>query len=171
MKAAVGDRMVVAAVTVDSPVRDGEIVSVGRDGAPPYRVRWSDTGKETLFFPGPDAHVQHFEHEGGTGDQPSTGPTEFAREAGPAHTKRWRVDIYLYEGEHSTSAQAVLHSDVPSGVKSLGVARRRPDEPDVPEIGDEVAVARALSRLADLLRQAAEGDLGEMTGRSISVEI
>lgn len=171
MKAAVGDRMVIAAVQVDSPVRDGEIVSVGPDGGPPYRVRWSDTGRETLFYPGPDAHVQHFEHEGETGGQPRMPPTELAREPGPAHTKSWRVDIYLYEGAHSTSAQAVLHSDVPSGVKSLGVARRLPDEPDVPEIGDEVAVARALNRLADLLRQAAEGDLGEVLGHSVDVKI
>jgi hypothetical protein len=26
-------------------------------------VRWEDTGHETLFFPGSDAVVQHFEHE------------------------------------------------------------------------------------------------------------
>ncbi len=26
------------------------------DGAPPYRVRWSD-GHEGLVYPGPDAHI------------------------------------------------------------------------------------------------------------------
>jgi hypothetical protein len=25
-------------------------------------VRWGDSGHETLFFPGPDASVEHFEH-------------------------------------------------------------------------------------------------------------
>ena len=25
------------------------------DGSPPYVVRWSDTGDQALFFPGPDA--------------------------------------------------------------------------------------------------------------------
>ena len=89
----------------------------------------------------------------------------------PAHTKSWRVDIYLYEGAHSTSAQAVLHSDTPAGLKSVGVARRRPDEPNVPEIGDEVAVARALNHLADLLRQVAEEDLGDLTGHPLSVKL
>jgi hypothetical protein len=163
--------MVVAADRIERPVRDGEIVSVGPDGGPPYRVHWSDTGTETLFFPGPDAHVQHLEHEGGEGGQPSAGPTELAGEAGPSYTKSWRVDIYLYEGADSTSAQAVLHSDAPSDLKSQGVARRRPDEPDVPEIGDEVAVARALSHLADLLRQAAEGDLGDAMGHSVTLKI
>jgi hypothetical protein len=163
--------MVVAADRIDRPVRDGEIVSVGPDGGPPYRVRWSDTGVESLFFPGPDAHVQHLEHEGDTGGQPGAAPTEPDTEAGQAYTKSWRVDIYLYEGDQSTSAQAVLHSDAPSDLKSSGVARRRPDEPDVPEIGDEVAVARALSHLADLLRQTAEGDLGGVMGHSVTLKI
>jgi hypothetical protein len=35
----------------------------GADGAPPYVVRWSDSGRESLVFPGPDAYVQHFSHE------------------------------------------------------------------------------------------------------------
>ena len=42
------------------PVRDGEVIGVEHaDGRPPYRVRWSDTGHESLFFPGPDAHIDH----------------------------------------------------------------------------------------------------------------
>ena len=58
MRAAVGDRVVVAATHLDEPVRDGEVLEVhGEGGAPPYLVRWSDTGHVTLFFPGPDAHV------------------------------------------------------------------------------------------------------------------
>jgi uncharacterized protein DUF1876/uncharacterized protein DUF1918 len=162
--------MVVAADRIERPVRDGEIVSVGPDGGPPYRVRWSDTGTETLFFPGPDAHVQHLEPGSDTG-QPSAASTEPAGEAGQAYTKSWRVDIYLYEGPDSTSAQAVLHSDAPSDLKSQGVARRRPDERDVPEIGDEVAVARALSHLADLLRQTAEEDLGGVIGQPVTLKM
>ncbi|QNN51875.1 DUF1918 domain-containing protein [Nocardioides mesophilus] len=63
MKAAPGDRLVIHSLHVDGPVRDGEILEVrGADGAPPYLVRWSDTGHEGLVFPGPDATVQHFEH-------------------------------------------------------------------------------------------------------------
>lgn len=42
------------------PVREGEIVEVhGPEGGPPYLVRWSDTGHESLVFPGPDARIQH----------------------------------------------------------------------------------------------------------------
>lgn len=61
MFASVGDRLVVHGRHVDDPVRDAEILEVrGKDGQPPYLVRWGDTGHEGLVFPGPDATVQHF---------------------------------------------------------------------------------------------------------------
>lgn len=61
MRATPGDRLVVRSLHIDGPVRDGEILEVrGADGEPPYLVLWSDTGHETLVFPGPDAYVQHF---------------------------------------------------------------------------------------------------------------
>lgn len=64
MKASPGDRLVVRSLHVGEVVRDGEILEVhGEDGAPPYVVRWSDNGHESLVFPGPDAYVQHFTHE------------------------------------------------------------------------------------------------------------
>ncbi|GAA1160544.1 DUF1918 domain-containing protein [Nocardioides aquiterrae] len=65
MHAAVGDRLVVRSAHVGESVRDGEIVEVRHeDGSPPYVVRWSDTGHESLVYPGPDAEVQHFPREG-----------------------------------------------------------------------------------------------------------
>jgi Domain of unknown function (DUF1918) len=60
VQAAVGDQIVILSATLDHPVRDGEIVEVHGDaGGPPYVVCWSDTGRTTLFFPGPDARVHH----------------------------------------------------------------------------------------------------------------
>ena len=62
MYAAVGDRLIVRSVHVGEPDRDGEVLEVrGHDGAPPYLVRWSDTGHEGLFYPGPDTVVHHHE--------------------------------------------------------------------------------------------------------------
>ncbi|MFD8410954.1 DUF1918 domain-containing protein [Streptomyces sp. NPDC059650] len=62
--AEVGDQIVVGGPTVGKPGRDGEVVALHhQDGTPPYDVRWSDTGRTTVFFPGPDAHVRHL-HEG-----------------------------------------------------------------------------------------------------------
>jgi hypothetical protein len=47
--------------------RDGEILEVrGKDGTPPYVVRWHDTGHEALVFPGPDATIRPAAH----GEQP-----------------------------------------------------------------------------------------------------
>jgi hypothetical protein len=60
MYARAGDRIVIRSTHFAGPVRDGEIVEVEHeDGRPPYRVRWSDTGHESLFFPGPGAHIDH----------------------------------------------------------------------------------------------------------------
>ena len=63
MHASVGDRIIIMGHRVGEPDIDGEVLEVrGLDGGPPYMVRWGDSGHETLFFPGSDATVQHFEH-------------------------------------------------------------------------------------------------------------
>ncbi|MFF2009573.1 DUF1918 domain-containing protein [Streptomyces sp. NPDC058195] len=55
-----GDRLIVGGATAGDKGRDGEIVGLHHtDGSPPYDVRWSDTGRTTLVFPGPDARVHH----------------------------------------------------------------------------------------------------------------
>ena len=60
LKAEPGDRLVIHPHHLGEPGRDAEILDVlGPDGGPPYRVRWSDTGEETLLFPGSDATVDH----------------------------------------------------------------------------------------------------------------
>jgi hypothetical protein len=58
--ARVGDRIVIRSNHLGGPIRDGEVIEVEHhDGRPPYKVRWSDTGHESLFFPGSDAQVEH----------------------------------------------------------------------------------------------------------------
>ncbi len=60
MKAKVGDKVIVQEHHVGEHRREGEVVEVhGADGAPPYVVRWSDTGHQGLMFPGPDARIEH----------------------------------------------------------------------------------------------------------------
>ncbi len=62
MYAVVGDHIEVRGRHVAEKGRRGKIVEVhGAGGQPPYVVRWSD-GHENLFFPGPDAVVQHMAH-------------------------------------------------------------------------------------------------------------
>ena len=56
MTAKVGDRIIVHSLHVGEPSRDGEILEIrGASGEPPYLVRWSDDGHESLVFPGPGA--------------------------------------------------------------------------------------------------------------------
>jgi hypothetical protein len=57
MRAVVGDRILVHGRTVGAGEQQGEIVEVrGDDGAPPYRVRFTD-GHEGLVFPGSDCEI------------------------------------------------------------------------------------------------------------------
>ena len=63
MRASVGDRIVIRGHRARQLYRDCEVLEVmGADGGSPYVVRWSESGHETMFFPGPDATVRHFEH-------------------------------------------------------------------------------------------------------------
>lgn len=83
-------------------------------------------------------------------------------------TKRWSVDVLITEeaeGEKAyTWAEVGLVSpDLPE-LHGRGMARKHPDDADIPEIGEELAVSRALSDLARQLRQTAWEDIGETTG-------
>ena len=61
MRAVIGDKIVVRGHRIGEADRDAVILAVeGPDGAPPYRVRWSDDGHEGVFFPGSDAVVEHY---------------------------------------------------------------------------------------------------------------
>lgn len=64
MNATVGDQLLIVSNQLERPVRDGEILEVhGADGQPPYLVKWSDTGRTTLVFPGSDARVRSVHDE------------------------------------------------------------------------------------------------------------
>ena len=166
MRASVGDRIVIASNRLDHPLRDGKIVECrNEDGTPPYVVEWSDTGQTGFFFPGPDAHVQHFADEDvrprPAGDQQSGEVRQPQR-----HVKTWRVEVSLFESGDDTTAHAVLVAEVP-GIDATGRAYRHPHDPDVPEIGDEVAVARALRRLSDRLLGVAADDIAALEGHPV----
>jgi hypothetical protein len=65
MHAQQGDRIVIRGHRVGEPNRDCEVLEArGDDGGPPYLVRWEDSGHESLFYPGSDAVVEHFDHAG-----------------------------------------------------------------------------------------------------------
>jgi hypothetical protein len=74
--------------------------------------------------------------------------------------KRWDIDITIDEHDGHTRATARLHT--PESDRLLlgtGLARLNPTDHDVPEIGDELAVARALADLSDCLLRDATIDI------------
>jgi len=78
-------------------------------------------------------------------------------------TKRWSVDVFVDEQDGSTYAEARLHTNDKTHLVGVGRARLNPADHDIPEIGDELAVARALSDLAHRLLIAAAADIEAIT--------
>lgn len=163
MKAAVGDRVVVVSSQVGGVVRDGVVVELKHeDGSPPYLVEWSDSGHRALYYPGVDGRVMHDEPEEAVPASERDVP-----EVATPHVATWTVTVQVFEQGAHTSARAVLHAGATTDLESRGRATRNPHDPDVPEIGDEVAVSRALHQLADSLMGAAYDDMraaGSYTG-------
>lgn len=159
MKARVGDRIMLASNRVSAPVRDGEIVEVrGDDGAPPYTVKWSD-GHTGLFFPGGDSITV------------SAGEAEASAPAEPVTTgrgKQWQVQVTIFESGDDTSATAVLMSGA-TQLTARGETHRSAGDTPSPQIGDEVAVARALRQLADTLINTVSSEIEAATGEEAMV--
>jgi hypothetical protein len=76
---------------------------------------------------------------------------------------RWSVDIYLNETEGETHAEARLTNRETEGLRGRGKAKCNPADWDVPEIGAELAAARALSDLAHRLLDTAAADIEAVT--------
>jgi hypothetical protein len=73
-------------------------------------------------------------------------------------TVEWKVRLHLFEDEGTTKARVVLDTGAAS-LTGRGVAHCNPEDVDVPEIGDELAAARAMRDLARQLMRAADRDL------------
>ncbi|MFJ1569327.1 DUF1876 domain-containing protein [Streptomyces erythrochromogenes] len=74
------------------------------------------------------------------------------------HTAEWKVRLYLFEEDHTTKARLELDTGT-TRLTGHGTARCAPQDTDVPEIGDELAVARAMEDLALQMKRAAYGDM------------
>ncbi len=80
----------------------------------------------------------------------------------------WRLEISFTEDARATRADVML--DVGGHHHhGWGRAKRDPDDDDVPIIGEEVAAARALIRLAHQLLRAAESDIEEIEQHPVHI--
>jgi len=77
--------------------------------------------------------------------------------------KEWRVELMIGEDDGRTYAEAQLVTELGDRIVGTGRAFVSPDDYDVPEIGDEVAVARALHDLGAQLLAVASADITEVT--------
>ncbi|MET8160049.1 DUF1876 domain-containing protein [Sphaerisporangium sp. NPDC005289] len=82
--------------------------------------------------------------------------------------KQWAVEIYITEDDNDdrTVARAVLMNRAGMRREGVGYARRNPVDRPVPEIGDELAVGRALADLSAKLTEDAAEDVAQMAGQS-----
>jgi uncharacterized protein DUF1876 len=86
------------------------------------------------------------------------------------HVDEWKVTLHLDEHDGQTRAIVRLHTRDTS-LTGIGTAYRNPRDRNIPEIGDELAAARALSDLAHKLLGAAVADIEAVTQRPAAVTL
>jgi hypothetical protein len=84
-----------------------------------------------------------------------------------SETKRWTVAVLIGEADGKTYAEASLRTEVGDQLTGQGEAHLHPQDRDIPEIGDELAVSRALSDLGHRLLVLAAGDIQQATNRDV----
>jgi hypothetical protein len=85
--------------------------------------------------------------------------------------KTWTVRIDIGEHEGHTRAVARLNTTDTDQTVGVGFARLNPTDRDVPEIGDEIAVARALSELSHRLLHVASEAVEQISGEPASLSM
>ncbi|HUK71826.1 MAG TPA: DUF1876 domain-containing protein [Streptosporangiaceae bacterium] len=75
----------------------------------------------------------------------------------------WSVKLSVDEIDGETHAEARLIVQDDDHLFGRGTARRNPADPNVTEIGEHIALARALSDLAHKLLETAAGEVEAVT--------
>ncbi|WP_037161730.1 DUF1876 domain-containing protein [Rhodococcoides fascians] len=81
----------------------------------------------------------------------------------------WSVSVKIDEHEDKTRATARLLTRDDTHLVGHGLARKNPSDTAVPEIGDELAAARALSDLAHQLIERAADDIEGITHEHVAI--
>jgi hypothetical protein len=89
-------------------------------------------------------------------------------EGGAMPEQTWRVHVSFTEEADRTRADAILEL-ASRKFHGFGQAKRAPEDPSVPVIGQELAAARALSDLSHQLLEEAAGRIEGFEGHSVSV--
>lgn len=79
------------------------------------------------------------------------------------HIRKWMAEIFIDEHEDRTRAEARLRGGGDIRLVGVGDAHLNPTDKGVPEIGDELATARALADLAHKLLETTAQDIEAFT--------
>ena len=82
--------------------------------------------------------------------------------------KTWTADIVFEETPDSTDARVTIHMG-DAECAARGSARRNPNDPSVPIIGEELAAARAFAELSHKLLDESAGILESHLGRHVEL--
>lgn len=95
--------------------------------------------------------------------------------AKPSHSAKsekhhWQLEVDVIERDELTEARASLfvNGRLLSG---RGEARRKATDFDVPEIGDELAIGRALIDLGSRLVQSTAADIEAIEGKPVTLRV
>jgi Domain of unknown function (DUF1876)/Domain of unknown function (DUF1918) len=154
MEAHVGDHVVVEGAKVGLARRRGEVLEILPGAAGPrLRVRWEGDDHETVLAPGPDLVVE-------------------PAEGGKPRADRLSLRIDVSMTEDADHCEAVAHVRLRGrDFSGWGRARRNPEDPEMPVVGEELAVARALSEVSHQLVGAAADSLESALGRPVALHV
>ncbi|MFE7774692.1 DUF1876 domain-containing protein [Streptomyces sp. NPDC057445] len=82
-------------------------------------------------------------------------------------TKKWNVEIVITENDRTTTAEARLRGQNEELIVGEGTAHRNRADQDIPHIGDELAVARALSGVSHELMHEVASEIETRTGERV----
>ena len=82
-------------------------------------------------------------------------------------TRTLPLQVHLVEREAHTVADVTITLESGVELRGHGEAHRNPRDADVPEIGDELATARALSELSHRLVETAADNIGRIERRTV----
>jgi Rv2632c-like/Domain of unknown function (DUF1918) len=151
MEAHIGDHVIVEGAKVGLARRRGEVLEILQGaGGSRLRIRWEGNDHESVIAPGPDLRI----------------------EAGEGGVDRISLRIDISVTEDADHCEAVAHVRMREREFSgWGRARRNPSDPEMPLVGEELAVARALSEVSHQLVVAAADSLESALGRPVALHV
>lgn len=86
-------------------------------------------------------------------------------------TGHWTVSVTFAEDETRTDAKATVTLADGTELTANGYARRNPADPAKPQIGEEIATARALSHLVHELLDKAADEIEDVTHEPAHINV